>query len=208
MTLLFLMIGADFCVAKAGGFMKRRQLAASAILLALVGIFPMQTTALSVIPAHGDAQAHKPAPQASGSSAHTVEEPQALHRKCTEAAKRLRYDVLTMEPGRAWRWRLDSERSRQQIVGLRHDLREFWEAEAAFEASLPANQKSKFNPQFVRIHNLFEHLDRDAQSLDTELKKGYPTRWHVDRDVTDMRKEINRWKKEHERIAEGLGLKE
>ena len=34
----------------------------------------------------------------------------------------------------------------------------------------------------------------------------YPTRWHVRNDVLDMQKEIDRWRKLHQRIADELHL--
>lgn len=156
--------------------MKARPPAASAILFALAGTFTLTQTVARAIPMHGGAQAHKSALAASGSPPQATQELQALHTKCLKAGKRVQRDVLTMEPGRAWRWRLDSERSRKQLGGLRQDLKDSWDAEAALEASLPATKRSRLNSQFVLIHKLFEHLERDAQSLDTELKKGYPTR--------------------------------
>jgi hypothetical protein len=186
---------------------KTRQLAASAILLALAGTFTIQSAARSVTQVQGTPQTHERATQVNGTSAHSVEELHALHRKCLEAAKRLQHDVFTMEPGRAWRWRLDSEKSRSQLDGLRRNLKAFRQADLAFESSLSSEQKSKFHSHLSSTRALFEHLQRDAESLDTELRNGYPTRWHVAKDVEDMRKEVNRWRRLHQRLADALGLK-
>jgi hypothetical protein len=141
-----------------------------------------------------------------GSQTQPTKDLQTLHRECREAGEHLRRDVAAMVPGRTWTWQLDAERSRAQLDALRSDLKAFWYAEAAFEASLSAEQKSMLNSQFVVIQELFQHLEGNAESLDTELRKSYPTRWHVANDVSDMQKEINRWRKLHRRIAGALGL--
>ena len=131
----------------------------------------------------------------------------ALHEKCLAAGERLQGDVDLMVPNRTWMWRTDAARSRQHLAELQRHLKDFWDAEAAFEAGLSPAQRSKFHWQFAYLHQLFRHLQGDAQSLDTELQRSYPTRWHVAHDVTDMGREINRWKKMHRQIAAGLGLK-
>jgi len=136
----------------------------------------------------------------------TTQRLHTLHKICMGSGERLQRDVAAMVPGRTWTWQLDSERSCDQLDGLRRDLKAFWDAEAAFEAGLLPEQRAKLDSQFVAIHELFQHLEQDAESLNTELRKGYPTRWHVANDVSDMGREINGWKKLHQRIAKDLGL--
>ena len=144
--------------------------------------------------------------RAASNQAQITEDLQAAHRKCLEAGDRLRLDVAAMVPGRTWTWELDAEKSRAQLDRLRSDLKAFWDAESAFEARVPSEQRARLTSQFVLIHQLFQHLEGDAQSLDAELRKGYPTRWHVAKDVSDMQREINRWRKFHRRIVGALGL--
>jgi hypothetical protein len=190
-----------------GRFMRAQELAASVILFGLAGLLVVtEPTADSPLGSNGSTQIRNSALPASGGPPQSAEQLWALHRKCIEAGERLRRDVAAMVPGRTWTWRLDSERSRAHLEGLQHDLKDFWDAEADFEANLQPDQRSKLNSQFVFIHKLFQHLEQDAQSLDTELQRSYPTRWHVANDVSDMRKEIDRWRRLHRRIAEELGL--
>jgi hypothetical protein len=47
------------------------------------------------------------------------------------------------------------------------------------------------------------YLERDVGSLEDELRKGYPKRWHVAHDVLDMQKEIQRWRRLHETLWHG-----
>ncbi len=111
-----------------------------------------------------------------------------------------------MVPGRTWTWRLGFERSRKHLDKLRRDLKAFREADDAFEGSLSPEQKSKFKSHMIATRELFQHLERDAQSLDNELRKGYPTRWRVANAATNMREEIHHWRKLHQRLAKDLGL--
>ena len=151
-------------------------------------------------------QVREPALPVAGSQARVRKDLQTLHTECLEAGEHLRREVAAMIPGRTWTWQLDAERSRAQLYSLRGDLKAFWEAEVAFESGMLLEQRSKFNSQFVSIQDLFQHLEGDAESLDTELRKGYPSRWHVANDVSDMQKEIKRWRRLHRQIAEALGL--
>jgi Skp family chaperone for outer membrane proteins len=112
-----------------------------------------------------------------------------------------------MVPGRRWTWQLDSEWSRERLDELQRDLIAFRDADVAFEESLSPEQRSKFNSHMTATRELFQHLERDAQNLDDELRKDHPTRWHVANDISDMRKEINRWRKLHRRLAEDLGMR-
>jgi hypothetical protein len=89
-------------------------------------------------------------------------------------------------------WHLDFEKSRQQLGQFRHDLTELNEAEIAFEASLNSSQRTKIGPLLNTLRALWKHLEGDAMSLDSELRKGYPTRWHVARDSSDMQAETRR----------------
>lgn len=124
-----------------------------------------------------------------------------LHIKCVEASQRAEADVAVMVPVRTWTWRLDFERSRQRLAQLRSDLTALHDCESQFEASLTAKQKSKVQRQLKRLASLLDHLQKDAQSLDVELQNGYPTRWHVARDATDMQKEIRVWRKLYDQVA-------
>jgi hypothetical protein len=101
---------------------------------------------------------------------------------------------------------LDFERSRQQLAQLRTDFTALHDCESKFEASLTAEQKSKVQPELKRLASLWDHLQEDAQSLDLELQKSYPTRWHVARDATDMQKEIRNWRKLHDQAARTVGV--
>lgn len=188
--------------------MRAQALAASRIMFGLAGLLVLtEAAAGSPFGSTGSAQIVRSALLASAGSPQSSEQLRAVHGKCMEAGERLERSAAAMVGGRTWRWRLDSQWSREHFDELRRDLRAFWDAEAAFEASLSPEQKSKLNSQFTAIHQLFHHLDRDAQSLDDELRKGYPTRWHVENDASDIRKEIHRWRKLDQRIAEELDLK-
>lgn len=145
-------------------------------------------------------------PPSNSTSSQTTGERKTLHKKCVQAGDRLDRSAAAMVPGRTWTWQLDSERSREHLDELLRDLKAFRDADVAFEASLSPEQRSKFNSHFTATYELFQHLERDAQSLDDELRKGYPTRWHVANDVSDMRKEIHHWRKLHQRLADDLGL--
>jgi len=102
-------------------------------------------------------------------------------------------------------WALNAEASRRQLGQLSADLQVFWAAEQAFEQRLPTESMQRVQPQFSAIHQLFQHLQADTRNLDEELSKGMPTRWHVNRDVLDMQKEIQRWRKLQQAIAATLG---
>jgi hypothetical protein len=154
----------------------------------------------------GVVSTRKDMPSPSNGSPRAADDQQKLYEQCVEAANRVERQAAAMVPGRTWTWALDAEQSRKRLGGFRRDLKAFWDAEAAFEASFSPDQKSKLNSQFTSIHELFRHIDRDAQSLDDELRKGYPRRWHVAHDVSDMRKEINRWRKLHQQIAAEVGV--
>jgi hypothetical protein len=123
-----------------------------------------------------------------------------LHLKCIEASKRAEADAAAMIPGRTWTWRLDFERSRQQLAQLRDDFGSLRDCESQFEASLSVEQKRKAQRHIERLAGLWDHLQKDARSLDLELRKGYPTRWHVARDATDMQKEIRNWRRLHDQV--------
>ncbi len=128
-----------------------------------------------------------------------------LHLKCVQASKRAEADAAAMVPGRTWTWRLDFEHSRRELAQLRDDFASLQDCESEFEASLTAEQKSKVQPQLQRLASLWDHLQKDAQSLDLELQKGYPTRWHVARDATDMQRETRKWRQLHDQVARTVG---
>lgn len=173
----------------------------------LAGLFAhAEATTQGAAATHRGVSAVNSTPPSSSGSPQTTGEQKALDKKFVEAGERLEGDAAAMVPGRTWTWQLDSERSREHLDELLRDLKAFRDADIAFEASLLPEQKSKFNSHFTATHELFQHLERDAQSLDNELRKAYPTRWHVANDVSDMRMEIHRWRKLHRRLADDLGL--
>jgi len=135
-----------------------------------------------------------------------IEEQKKLHVRCIEASERAERDAAAMIPGRTWTWRLDFERSRQQLARLRADFTSLHGCETEFEASLTAEQKAKAKAEIAQLASLRFHLEKDAQSLDTELRKGYPTRWHVARDASDMQNETCRWRKLHDQVAKIVGI--
>jgi hypothetical protein len=187
--------------------MKVQTLAVAVMFFALAASFA-HTEPATQRPAatQSGALALKSNPPSSSSSPQTTREQEALHKKCVEAGERLERGAAAMVPGRTWTWQLDSARSREHLDDLRRDLKAFRDADVAFEENLSPEQRSKFNSHITATRELFQHLECDAQSLDHELRKGYPTRWHVANDVSDMRKEINHWRKLHRRIAEHLGI--
>ncbi len=175
----------------------------------LAGLFAhTEATTQDAAATHSGVSAVNSSPPSSSSSPQTTGEQKALHEKCVQAGERLEYNAAALVPGRTWTWRLDSEQSRERLDDLLRDLKAFRDADVAFEASLSPEQRSKFNSHFTATHELFQHLERDAQSLNNELRmrKGYPRQWHVANDVSDMRKEINHWTKLHRRLADALGL--
>jgi len=127
-----------------------------------------------------------------------------LHSKCVEAERRAEQQAAEMVPGRTWTWALDAERSLQQLDELRHDLTALRESEAAFEGSLTPDQISKYQTQIRAMNQLSQHLAGDVQSLDDELRKGHPRRWHVADDARDMQKEIQHWRRFHDVVWAGL----
>ncbi len=129
----------------------------------------------------------------------------ALNSRCIEAADRAERDAAALIPHRPWTWRLDFERSRRQVAQLRSDFTALHDADLRFDATLTSAERKKLELQRKSIQEMWSHLDSDADSLDAELRKGYPTRWHVARDASDMEKEIRRWKRLHEQIARQVG---
>ena len=129
-----------------------------------------------------------------------------LHLKCIQIGERAEGDITDVVPHRAWTWQQDFEKSRQLLDQVRHDLTELRGTEVEFEASLNSEQQAKAQPLIKSLQGLLKHLESDAQSLDSELLKGYPTRWHVARDAFDMQKEIHRWNELHNQVAAKLQL--
>jgi hypothetical protein len=111
-----------------------------------------------------------------------------------------------MVPGRPWTWELNADDSGKRLGQLQNDLGDFWRPEEAFEQSLPMESAEKVQSQLRAIHQLFQHLQADAKSLEKELEKGMPARWHVANDVSDMQKEIRRWRKLNQKLATELEL--
>jgi hypothetical protein len=192
----------------ATGFLKLRTLAAPVMVFALTGLFVLaEATIQGTAATHSGVPFLNSYPSSSSSSPQTTGDQEALHKKCAEAGERLEHDAAVMVPGRRWTWQLDSEWSRERLDELQRDLIAFRDADVAFEESLSPEQRSKFNSHMTATRELFQHLERDAQNLDDELRKDHPTRWHVANDISDMRKEINRWRKLHRRLAEDLGMR-
>ncbi|MFI5116535.1 MAG: hypothetical protein ACHP8B_07525 [Terriglobales bacterium] len=135
----------------------------------------------------------------------SLKEQEELHLRCVQASEVAEGDAAAMVPDRTWTWRLDFEESRRHLDQLRRDFTALRDNEAAFEASLTSEQEANVRSQLKRLHELSQHLESDAQSLDLELRKGYPTRWHVARDVSDMHKEIRNWRKLHQQVASAVG---
>ena len=129
---------------------------------------------------------------------------QNLHAKCVEAEEHAERQAAEMVPGRTWTWALDAQQSLHQLNELGRGLTALKECEAEFEASLAPSQSTKYQPQLHGMAALSQHLERDVQSLDDELRKGHPRRWHVAHDALDMQKEIQHWRRLHDRVWTGL----
>ncbi len=129
-----------------------------------------------------------------------------LHLRCVQLGDRAEHDAEAMIPHRSWTWRQDFERSRRQLQQFQRDLIELRGSEAQCEASLTSEQQSKVQNQLGSLKALWKHLESDVQSLNSELLKGYPTRWYVARHTFDMQKESRRWIKQHDRIAASLKI--
>lgn len=144
---------------------------------------------------------------AQSSTVQPTETQQTIHPKCDSVAERANQQAEEMVPGRIWTWALDAERSLQQLDKLRQDLTALRECEATFEASLSASQPAPNATAIRAMAQLSQHLERDVQSLDDELRKGHPRRWHVAHDAQDMQKEIQSWRRLHETVWAGLQAK-
>lgn len=194
-------------MAVTASFKKVLRFTVSVMFFALAGLF-----AFGEARAHGTGATPSSAPVLNSNPPPTPRLPQTkaeqelLDKRCVETGERLEGDVEAKSPGRVWTWRWTFERSRQQLDEFRRDLKAFRNADLAFEGSLSPQQRSKFASHLTATQELFDHLERDAQSLDNELRTGYPRRWHVADDVSGMRKEIQRWRKLHRRLADELGL--
>jgi hypothetical protein len=135
-----------------------------------------------------------------GGPTHFTEKQLEVERKALEAIKGAEREAAAMVPGRAWTWQLRAEESRQHLGAFRRALDALRDNEASFEVSM---KESKFASHFQSIREILQHVLVDAQSLDDELQKGYPARWHVVRDVSDMQSEIRQLRKVHEQISRG-----
>jgi hypothetical protein len=195
-------------MAGTASFMKVRTFTVPVMFFALAGLFAFgeaRAHGTGTTPSSASVLSSSPPPEVR--SPQTTEELEVLDKKCVETGERLEGDVEAKSPGRTWTWRWTFERSRQQLDEFRRDLKAFRNADIAFERSLSPQQRSRFAYHLTATQELFDHLERDAQSLDNELRKGYPRRWHVADDVSGMRKEIQRWRKLHRRLADELGLR-
>jgi hypothetical protein len=139
-----------------------------------------------------------------GAGVRPTEAEQNLHAKCVEAEEHAERQAADMVPGRTWTWALNAQRSLHQLNELGRGLTALKECEAEFEASLAPSQATKYQPQLHGMAGLSQHLERDVQSLDDELRKGHPRRWHVAHDALDMQKEIQHWRRLHNTVWTGL----
>jgi hypothetical protein len=73
------------------------------------------------------------------------QEQKELHAKCILAAANAERDAAAMIPGRTWTWRLDFERSRQQLGQLRRDFAALRDRESEFEAMEEPARPSRQN---------------------------------------------------------------
>lgn len=139
----------------------------------------------------------------SGASLRASETQEDVHAKCLRAEELAERQAGEMIPGRTWTWALDADRSLQQLDELRQDLVALKECETTFERSLRPSQLAKSRAQIRAMNELSQHLERDVGSLEDELRKGHPRRWHVAHDAVDMQKEIQRWRRLHEALWAG-----
>ena len=175
----------------------------SSVLCILIGGFTAtQASAQSTTGAKGEVLLPGSESPNAGSP-HFTEKQLEYQRKGLEAISGVQREAAAMVPGRTWTWQLNAEQSREHLDVLGHALNVLRDNEALFEASLTPEQKTKFASQFQSIHEILQHILGDAQSLDDELQKGYPTRWHVAHDISDLQDEIRRLRKLHEQIARG-----
>jgi hypothetical protein len=135
-----------------------------------------------------------------------AEDRAALHRACVKAGERAEAEAAAMIPGRTWTWRPRFERSRRDLTRLRGALAALRDQEARFDATLDPVQRATVESLLESMQALWHHLEADAASLDGELRKGYPTRWHVGRDSSDMAAELRRWKTLHQQVATAVGV--
>jgi hypothetical protein len=151
------------------------------------------------------------AARASQSSPHprppqTADPQREAYKRLMEAEKHAENQVLAAMPGRSWRWLEDSGRTRQDLGKFKLALDALKERQTAFEATLTPGERSRFGSGLRRIHGLSQDIPRDFQSLQDELRKGYPTRWHVEADTWHMYKELIRWEKLDQGIAKAAGI--
>lgn len=135
----------------------------------------------------------------------TRSEEEAIHKKCVDAEERLEEDIAAMVPGRSWTWQLDAERSRKHLDHLRRKVAALRDCEDEFEAHLNPEQSSKVESELKLSQGLLQRMEGNVQSLDLELRKRYPARWHVAQDVSAMQKEILKWRTLHEHITTEVG---
>jgi hypothetical protein len=136
--------------------------------------------------------------------ARLTEAQQNLHATCIEAEEQAERQATEMVPGRTWTWALGAQRSLNQLNELRSDLAAMSKCGTEFVASLSRLQVTKYQTQLHGMEQLSQHLQRDAQSLQNELTKGQPRRWHVAHDALDMQKEIQHWRRLHNVVWAGL----
>ena len=135
----------------------------------------------------------------------TAGEQKGIHKKCLEAQERLEGNIAVMLPGRSWKWQLDAERSRKHLDELQLNIAAIRGCEDKFEASLTPEQESRLEAELKVVQQLEQSLKSDAQSLDLELRKKYPARWHVAQDLSHIQAEIRKWRKLHEHVATEVG---
>lgn len=175
------------------------------ILIILVGVFDSNwATPLSTSGSERGLPLLQPL-SPSSSPSQTSSDQEAIHKRCLEAEERLQEDIAAMVPGRSWTWQSDAERSRKHLHGLQRNVTALRDCEDEFEAYLTAEQRFKVRTELKLVQRLWQRLEGNVQSLDLELQKRYPARWHVAQDVSDMQKEIRKWSKLHEHITTEVG---
>jgi hypothetical protein len=179
------------------------------VVLVFCGLPARATLAPTNVDTEAASNPSSPAPQSADGRAiaNNPDQQLKLHEKCVKAGERAEQQAGAIVPGRSWTWRLDAKQSLEQLSELQRDLSALKESETAFEASLTPQQLSEFQTQVRRIHQLTRHLEHDVESLDNELRQGYPRRWHVAHDALDMQTEIHRWIKLHEHLAAKTGAR-
>ena len=98
-------------------------------------------------------------------------------------------NVAAMIPGRTWSGRWTLKRAASSSAGSSPICRPSGLLKKQLSKVFQPSRRGEFNLNSVPFTSSSSHLQADAHSLDEELSKGMPTRWHLNRDVLDMQKE-------------------